>query len=240
MTTDESVQPLVPSVPAPLAAPAGWYARPDGTSAWWNGAVWASAPARESGWYSNPASPSAPARWWDGTAWAPEQMPPAKSGFWSSPRTRIVGGLLLALTFGISLFLVVSSSVGNAGSSGLAEPEPRVVPVAPAEREYPKASSIKATVTAAISYYCDSPSSWALVDSNWVGSGLSTPWFDEYGYWEVYANTESGPLFLQVAPPRAGVQPAIGDLVRVGASDAVGRAAMQSWGCAASMKVEVN
>jgi hypothetical protein len=38
MTTDESVQPLAPPVPAPSAVPEGWYARPDGTFAWWDGA----------------------------------------------------------------------------------------------------------------------------------------------------------------------------------------------------------
>jgi hypothetical protein len=40
MTTDESGQPLAPSMPPPPAAPEGWYARPDGTSAWWDGANW--------------------------------------------------------------------------------------------------------------------------------------------------------------------------------------------------------
>ena len=40
MTDDQVATPSSPSAPKPRAVPAGWYAWPDGTSAWWDGANW--------------------------------------------------------------------------------------------------------------------------------------------------------------------------------------------------------
>jgi hypothetical protein len=40
MTDGQVAPPSSPSMPEPPAVPEGWYARPDGTSAWWDGANW--------------------------------------------------------------------------------------------------------------------------------------------------------------------------------------------------------
>jgi hypothetical protein len=107
------------------------------------------------------------------------------------------------------------------------EPEPTPEPVPVQEVKLPIATTVIGAVTVALSTYCTSPSGTALNQSNWNVSDANE--VNVNGYWEVWANSPRGLLYVTVTPSdRTAVVASASDV----ASDA-----FTAWGCPAEMTV---
>lgn len=105
-------------------------------------------------------------------------------------------------------------------------PAPESKPITAAE-SLPTATTVKEAVTVAISTYCPAhnassvdPAKWNLIDGSEVNA---------YGYWEVWANTPSGILYVSVTPQ--------GDTAIVAPMQGVAESAFAYWGCPSAMAV---
>jgi hypothetical protein len=105
--------------------------------------------------------------------------------------------------------------------------DPTTEPTPEPEVKLPIATTVIGAVTVALSTYCSAPAGTALNQSNWNVSDANE--VNVNGYWEVWANSPRGLLFLTVTPTDRTA-------IVASASD-VASAAFAAWGCPAEMTV---